>query len=154
MINKIAILNAEKTLFNSILSRNSSQQYDTEIKKIINTYTKDDEIRNIMDVFKITEEDFNVIYTYILNSFEFSDLIYTDETPCLFATAVLLDMQSVIAIANRIRYCTKTDKNRHDILIENADLTANLFFKEQAVRQNIVSVQYFCRNGIFCSLRK
>ena len=154
MINKIAVLNAEKALFNLILSRNLSLQYDAEVKKIINVYVQDDEIRNIMNVFEMTAEDFEIIYNHLLNSLEFFDLIYTDEIPCLFATAVLLNMQSVIAIANRMHYCDKTAPNRHENLIENANLSANLFFKEQSVRQNIASIHHFCRNGIFDNLRK
>ena len=153
MINKIAILDAEKILFNSILSRNVFLKYDTEIKKIINVYVQDDEIRNIMNVFDMKAEDFEIIYAHLLNSLEFSDLIYAVETPCLFATAVLLNLQSIIAIANRINYSFLKDKNRRENLIENTDLSANLFFKEQAVKQNIASIQHFCRNGIFCCLR-
>ena len=67
MINKIAVLNAEKALFNLILSRNLSLQYDAEVKKIINVYVQDDEIRNIMNVFEMTAEDFEIIYNHLLN---------------------------------------------------------------------------------------
>ena len=45
-------------------------------------------------------------------------------------------------------------KDRHDYLVEAANFSAHAFFNEQAVRQNIVSVQYFCRNGIVQNLRQ
>lgn len=154
MINNNAVLDAEKDLFNSVLSQNMQKKYDSEIKEIIKVYANDDEIKNIMNVFELTADDFEIIYNHLLNSLDFYDLIYVQEIPCLFATAVILDLQCVIALANRIYHNAKINENRHQILLESADFSAHAFFLEHAVRQNIASVRHFCRNGICCRLRK
>lgn len=154
MINKTAVLQAEKILFNSILSQNILKKYDNEVKKIIEVYTNDDEIKNLIDIFNLTTDDFENIYIHLLNSFEFCNLIYVQDTPCLFATALMLNIPSIISMANRIYYNLQKNNNRHEILIESADLTARIFFHEQSIQQNIASIQHFCRNGIYCNLRK
>lgn len=154
MIDKTAVLDAEKMLFNSILSRDILREHKYDIQQIIKVYTEDDEIKNIMQVFNLTATDFEIIYNHILESLEFNDLIFTAGEPCLFATALLLDLSSVTAIANKISFSSKTSKDRHKYLLESAIFSARAFFLEHAVKQNIASVQHFCRNGIYEKLRK
>ena len=153
MINRNAVLEAEKNLFNSFLSGDLLKKYDSDIQQIIKVYSADAEIKNIMQVFKLTAADFKIIYNHLLNSYEFDNLIFLGEVPCLLATAILLDIQSVLAMANRIAYSSQIEKRREFHLIEHADFVARFFFNKYAVMQKIVSIQYFCRDGICCRLR-
>ena len=61
MINAAVILNAEKDLYNSVLNRNFSRDIKTDIQKIVEIYVQDEEIKNIMQVYDLTENDFQVI---------------------------------------------------------------------------------------------
>lgn len=146
MINAAIILEAEKDLFNSVLNRDFSHNIKTDIQKIIEVYIQDEEVKNIMQVFNLSEKDFQIIYYYLFNSYEFCELFFVRYEPCLFATALFLDLNSMIAIGNRI----KTDKNLH----EAVNIIGQTFFYEHAIKQHIVSVQHFCRNGIFDKLKK
>jgi hypothetical protein len=153
MINKTAVIDAEKNLFNSMLSGKIFEKNESEISRIIETYANDDEIKNIMEVFELTFDDFKIIYKYLLHSSEISGLIFLDEVPCLMATAVMLDIDSLLSMANRI-YCSLPIKqDRYEVLIDSAYTAAHIFFMKHAVMQNVVSIQYFCRNGICRNLR-
>ncbi|MBR1967338.1 MAG: hypothetical protein IKA22_12095 [Lentisphaeria bacterium] len=149
MIDRIPVLNAEKILFNSVLSGNLFCKPEENIQAIIGTYIKDNEIKNIMQVFNLTKTDFENIYYHIFSSFDFYNLIYLKNIPCLFATALILDYNSINTIAGRVNFVA-----RKKYLLENAHLSAVAFFKTEAVKQNIVSVEYFCRNGVYDKLRK
>ena len=61
MINAAVILNAEKDLYNSVLNRDFSRDIKTDIQKIVEIYVQDEEIKNIMLVYDLTENDFQVI---------------------------------------------------------------------------------------------
>ena len=61
MINAAVILNAEKDLYNSVLNRDFSRDIKTDIQKIVEIYVQDEEIKNIMQVYDLTENDFQVI---------------------------------------------------------------------------------------------
>ena len=150
---------------------------------IVEIYVQDEEIKNIMQVYDLTENDFQVIYYHLFDSYEFHELLFVENEyqsakhllfvkpptgqtnapaeqngvgqplfvenePCLFATALLLDLNSIIAIANRV----KSDKSKN--LLEAISVVGQTFFYEHAVQQNIVSVQHFCRNGICDKLKK
>ena len=148
MINAAVILNAEKDLYNSVLNRDFSQDIKTDIQKIVEIYVQDEEIKNIMQVYDLTENDFQVIYYHLFDSYEFHELLFVEDEPCLWATALLLDLNSIIAIANRV----KSDKNKN--LIEAISVVGQSFFYEHAIQQHIVSVSHFCCNGICDKLKK
>ena len=148
MINAAVILEAEKDLYNSVLNRDFSRDIKADIQQITSVYVLDEEIKNIMQVYGLTENDFQIIYYHIFDSYEFHELLFVRDEPCLFATALLLDLNGIIAIANRI----KTDKNKR--LTETVNSISQIFFHEHAVKQHIVSVQHFCRNGICDKLKK
>ena len=154
MIEKTAVLAAETTLFNSVLSGNLLRKSEDDISEIIKVYIQDAEVKNLMNVFNLNAGDFEIIYYHVFESLFFRDLLFVEDKPCLFATALILNLSSVVAIANRVYYNTKTSKDRHDCLVEAANFSAHAFFNEHAIRQNIVSVQYFCRNGIVQNLRQ
>ena len=147
MINAAVIFEAEKDLYNSVLNRDFSRYIKADIQQITSVYVQDEEIKNIMQVYGLTENDFQIIYYQIFDSYEFHELLFVRDEPCLFATALLLDLNSIIAIANRI----KIDKNKR--LTETLNSIGQTFFYKHAVKQHIVSVQHFCRNGICDKLR-
>ena len=148
MINAAVILNAEKDLYNSVLNRDFSRDIKTDIQKIVEIYVQDEEIKNIMQVYDLTKNDFQVIYYHLFASYEFHELLFVGDEPCLFATALLLDLNSIIAIANRV----KADKSKN--LLEAISVVGQTFFYEHTVKQQVVSVQHFCRNGICDKLKK
>ena len=61
MINAAVILEAEKDLYNSVLNRDFSQDIKADIQQITSVYVQDEEIKNIMQVYGLTENDFQVI---------------------------------------------------------------------------------------------
>ena len=78
MINAAVILNAEKDLYNSVLNRDFSRDIKTDIQKIVEIYVQDEEIKNIMQVYDLTENDFQVIYYHLFNSYEFHELLFVE----------------------------------------------------------------------------
>ena len=154
MINRAAVLKAEKILFNSVLSSNLVRNPEHDIQEIIKVYIEDAEVINIMQNFNLTANDFAIIYYHIFDSLEFRELLFVEDSPCLFATGLITDLQSMIIIGNRTFNKNQTTFDNHQCLLESADFAASRFFQEHAVKQNIVSVQHFCRNGINAKLRK
>ena len=78
MINAAVILNAEKDLYNSVLNRDFSRDIKTDIQKIVEIYVQDEEIKNIMQVYDLTENDFQVIYYHLFASYEFHGLLFVE----------------------------------------------------------------------------
>ena len=72
MINAAVILNAEKDLYNSVLNRDFSRDIKTDIQKIVEIYMQDEEIKNIMQVYDLTENDFQDF----LRTFEITSILY------------------------------------------------------------------------------
>ena len=64
MINAAVILEAEKDLYNSVLNRDFSRDIKADIQQITSVYVQDEEIKNIMQVYGLTENDFQIIYYF------------------------------------------------------------------------------------------
>ena len=66
MIEKTAVLAAETTLFNSVLSGNLLRKSEDDISEIIKVYIQDAEVKNLMNVFNLTAGDFEIIYYHVV----------------------------------------------------------------------------------------
>ena len=80
MIEKTAVLTAETTLFNSVLSGNLLRKSEDDISEIIKVYIQDAEVKNLMNVFNLTAGDFEIIYYHVFESLFFRDLLFVEDT--------------------------------------------------------------------------
>lgn len=145
-MNTNAMVMAEHDLFckvceGKILFRD---EIESEIRKIIDAYVLDSEVKSFMRTYDITQRDFEYMFYELFSVIDFFEYIYIGKIKCLFPTAVLLDDECIhfmgIYLGNRNKF---TDKTWHEILLLTAMECGKLFFNREAVKQNIVDKNYY-----------
>ena len=156
MIKKKPVLNAEKKLFNSALCKIIEHNPENEIKKIIGVYVQDEEIKALMQQYKLTQEDFEKCYTLLFDEYDYRELIFLDDEPCLFITALLLSLDNIITFGHWTVFGREIRGNaaRMHHMEKDIRLIADSFFRKNALQQKIVSIEYYRRDGVADKLKK
>ena len=145
-MDKDAVIDAERTLFGMVYDGKNifSDTALQEIRRIIAVYIQDNNVQDFMCRNNLNRCDFEYIYDVLLYCTEYFEYFYVGELKCLFPTAVLLDEKVIDFMESYFQNYHKFENIFwKDFLTKTAMEGAELFFRREAVRQNIVERDYY-----------
>ena len=141
-----ALVTAEHDLFCKVCDGKFlfKDEINLEIRKIINVYVQYDEVKSFMQKYDVVQHDFEYMYYVLFSVSDFFEYLYVGKIKCLFPTAVLLDEKVMKFMETHFEYRHKfINETREDFLNITAMNVGNLFFRTEAVKQNIVDRDYY-----------